>query len=306
MRIVGIDVAKDQLAVHELPADVRYSVKNTPAGWRELMTRCGLGDVRLALEATGGYERRLLETLVDGGYFVVRYAPDRVKAFARSLGRRAKTDPGDARLLAQMLAAMPESKPVRSDRELRPARALLRRREQLVQQRDDERRRMQQTDGLAARSIARVLKMLKSELQKIEKALAKALAGLSPEADSLLDVPGIGPVNQASLRIDLPELGQLSGRQISALVGVAPYNADSGRTTGKRTIHGGRAKVRRTLYMAAVSAARWNPAIKARYERLRTAGKPKKVALVACMRALLLALNAMVRDRSAWREPLDG
>lgn len=301
MQCVGIDVSKAELAVRALPADEQFHVPNSEAGWRQLSARFTPGETRFALEATGGYERGVLEHLVDAGHTVVRYSPDRVKAFSRSLGKRAKTDPIDARSLAIMLQSLPESTPVRSDRELREARGLLRRREQLVSQRDDERRRMQQAEGVAAKSIARVVKMLQRELKMIETALAKAVDVLAPEKDLLLDVKGIGRVNQASLRIDLPELGQLTGRQIAALVGVAPFNADSGRKTGKRFIQGGRANVRRSLYMATVSAVRWNPAARSRYKRLLAAGKPKKVALVACMRALLVALNAMVRDGTAWR-----
>lgn len=306
MKNVGIDVSKDELSVFELPAQVRFQVPNTRRGWRELKRRYPVGSARFSLEATGGYERGVLEALVDAGHVVVRYSPDRVKAFARSLGKRAKTDPIDARTLAIMLQTFPDSIPARSDRELRNARSLLRRREQLVDQRDDERRRMKQAQGLAAQSIARVIAMLQRELKKVEAALADAINALSPEKDLLLDVKGIGRVNQASLRIDLPELGQLSGRQIAALVGVAPFNVDSGRMSGKRFIQGGRSRVRRTLYMATVSAVRWNADIKARYERLRAAGKPKKLALVACMRALIVALNAMVRDGKPWRAATAG
>lgn len=301
MKNVGIDVSKAELAVHEMPADERFSVPNDKQGWKQLKSRYRIGETRFALEATGGYERGVVEHLVDAGHHVVRYSPDRVKAFARSLGKRAKTDPIDARSLAIMLQTLPDSTPVRADRELRLARGLLRRREQLVNQRDDERRRIKQADGLAAKSIHRMLTLITAELRKIEKALNEAITALSPQKDLLLDVKGIGPVNQASLRIDLPELGQLGGRQIAALVGVAPFNADSGRKSGKRFIQGGRARVRRTLYMATVSAVRWNAEMKRRYLHLRAAGKPKKVALVACMRALIVALNAMVRDGTPWR-----
>lgn len=300
MRNVGIDVCKDELAVHVLPDEDRFTVANDRKGWREIVRRSKGGEVRFALEATGGYERGLVEYLVDAGHHVVRFSPDRVKAFSRSLGRRAKTDPIDARSIAFMLQTLPDAIPVRSDRELRLPRSLLRRRDQLVRQRDDERRRLKQADGMAAQSIKRVLDVLKGELRSIEAALKTAVDTLVGD-DHLLKVKGIGRVNQASLRIDLPELGQLGHRQIAAMVGVAPFNADSGKSTGKRFIQGGRPRVRRSLYMATISAIRYNPAIKARYERLRAAGKLKKVAIVACMRALLVTLNAMVRDGSQWR-----
>lgn len=300
MRNVGIDVSKAELAAHVLPDDIRVSVANSRKGWQQLAKQFKGCAVRFAVEATGGYERGLVEYLVDNGHHVVRYSPDRVKAFARSLGKRAKTDPIDARSIALMLQTLPDSTPVRSDRELRVPRSLLRRREQLVTQRDDERRRLKQAEGMAAKSIMRVIKLLNGELRTIQKALDAAVDALVKD-DPLLEVKGIGRVNQASLRIDLPELGQLSGRQISALVGVAPFNSDSGRTVGKRFIQGGRPRVRRSLYMATISAIRHNPTIKARYVRLRAAGKLPKVAIVACMRSLLMALNAMARDGSPWR-----
>lgn len=301
MQWVGIDVAKATLAVHVLPQGEGLTVSNDAAGWRGLLARLPSADVRVALEATGGYEQGVIDALLDQGRAVVRFSPDRVKAFIRSGGRRAKTDALDAEQLARMAQAFPEHPCLVADPSRRVARDLLQRRDQLVAQRDDERRRLHRAGGQAAESIRRVLAVLQQELVTISARLREALAAVVPADDPLLAVPGIGPVTQATLRLDLPELGRLRGRQIAALAGVAPFNADSGQHQGKRFIQGGRARLRRTLYMATVSAVRCNPALKRRYQRLRAAGKPAKVALVACMRALLVALNALVRDGTQWR-----
>jgi transposase len=298
---VGIDVGKATLAVHVLPQGEGFTVVNDAAGWRALLARLPKGGGRIALEATGGYEQGVIDALLGQGRDVVRFSPDRVKAFIRSGGRRAKTDALDAEQLARMAQAFPQQRCLVADPPRQSARALLQRREQLVAQRDDERRRLQRAQGLAAASIQRVLALLQQEIAHIGQALRSALAAVAPPDDPLLAVPGIGPVTQATLRLDLPELGQLPGRQIAALAGVAPFNADSGQRQGHRFVQGGRPRLRRALYMATVSAVRCNPAIRQRYQRLRAAGKPAKVALVACMRALLVALNALVRDGTRWR-----
>lgn len=301
---VGIDVAKATLAVHVLPQGTGFTVANDVAGWRALLAQLPKVGGRIALEATGGYEQGVIDILLDQGYAVVRFSPDRVKAFIRSGGRRAKTDALDAEQLARMAQAFPQQPCLVADRPRQAARALLQRREQLVAQRDDERRRLHRAQGLAAASIQRVLALLQQEITHIGQALRSALAAVAPPDDPLLAVPGIGPVTQATLRLDLPELGRLPGRQIAALAGVAPFNADSGQRQGKRFVQGGRARLRRALYMATVSAVRCNPLVRQRYQRLRQAGKPAKVALVACMRALLVALNALVRDGTSWRSAM--
>lgn len=298
---VGIDVAKATLAVHVLPQGEHFTVDNRDAGWAQLLARLAPQAV-VALEATGGYEQGVIDALLAQGRAVMRFSPDRVKAFIRSGGRRAKTDALDAEQLARMARAFPAHPRLVADAARGYARDLLHRRDQLVAQRDDERRRLHQASGAAAASIERVLRMLRQELATITTALRAALTAVIPGEDPLLQVPGIGPITQATLRLDLPELGRLRGRQIAALAGVAPFNADSGQRRGKRFVQGGRARLRRTLYMATVSAVRCNAAIKARYQRLRAAGKPAKVALVACMRALLVALNALIRDGTPWRD----
>lgn len=297
---VGIDVAKATLAVHVLPQGEGFTVGNDAAGWDRLLARLPVAG-RIALEATGGYEQGVIDALLAQGRAVVRFSPDRVKAFIRSGGRRAKTDALDAEQRARMAQAFPQQACLSADLPRQAARALLQRRDQLVAQRDDERRRLHRAQGSAAASIRRVLALLQREIALIGGELRVALTGVAPADDPLLAVPGIGPITQATLRLDLPELGRLPGRQIAALAGVAPFNADSGQRQGKRFVQGGRSRLRRTLYMATVSSLRCNPVIRQRYQRLRAAGKPAKVALVACMRALLVALNALVRDGTPWR-----
>ena len=299
---VGIDVAKATLAVALRPTGEHFEVANTPAGHRSLVKRLRKLPVeRVLLEATGGYERAVMAALQD--WPVVRVPPHRARAFARAMGRIAKTDPIDAAMLAhlaQVIDAPPA--PVESPHQ-RLLQSLVQRRGQLVQQRDDERRRLQQMqEQPVIASLERQLRGLAAEIGLLDKAIARAMADADSErAERLRKVPGIGPVTAATLIAFLPELGQLERRQITALVGVAPYNADSGDKHGQRRIRGGRAGVRRVLYMATWSAIRNQPDLKGRYDALRARGKCAKVALVACMRSFLGRINAMVRDGTPWR-----
>jgi transposase len=299
---VGIDVAKATLAVWVRPAGLGFEVSNDAAGHRELVERLRAWPVaRTVLEATGGYERPVLAALLAAGVATERVAPHRVRAFAVALNQRAKSDPIDAAVLAHFAEKMP----ARCERQVPEAQqhlhALVQRREQLVSQRDDERRRQHQcTDALVRASLQRIITLLQREILRVDHAVAK-LAGQSPACKQLRTVPGIGAVTAATLQACLPELGQLDRRQIAALVGIAPFNADSGQKAGQRHIWGGRARVRRVLYMATWSAIRCQSHLNARYAQLRARGKPAKVALVACMRSLLVGLNAMLRDGSEWR-----
>jgi transposase len=299
---VGIDVAKATLAVWVRPMGLGFEVGNNVAGHRELLERLREWPVvRVVLEATGGYERAVLTALLTAQVPVERVAAHRVRGFATALNQRAKSDPIDAAVLAHFAETMP----ARIERQLSPAQqhlqALVQRREQVVGERDDERRRQHQaTDAFARASLRRVIAMLEREIRRLDQALTKA-ADASPAAAQLRAVPGIGAVTAATLQACLPELGQLDRRQIAALVGIAPFNADSGQKTGLRRIAGGRARVRRVLYMATWTAIRYQAQLKARYAALRARGKPAKVALVACMRSLLVGLNAMLRDNTAWR-----
>jgi transposase len=300
---VGIDVAKATLAVALRPTGEHFEVANTPAGHRSLVKRLRKLPVeRVLLEATGGYERAVMAALQQD-WPVVRVPPHRARAFARAMGRIAKTDPIDAAMLAhlaQVIDAPPA--PVESPHQ-RLLQSLVQRRGQLVQQRDDERRRLQQMqEQPVIASLERQLRGLAAEIGLLDKAIARAMADADSErAERLRKVPGIGPVTAATLIAFLPELGQLERRQITALVGVAPYNADSGDKHGQRRIRGGRAGVRRVLYMATWSAIRNQPDLKGRYDALRARGKCAKVALVACMRSFLGRINAMVRDGTPWR-----
>lgn len=301
---VGLDVSKDTLAVFVRPQGKCFECPNTDQGWAQLICSLeGYNVQRVLLEATGGYERGVLQYLLASGLNVVRVNPQRAKAFARAMGRLAKTDPIDAAVLAH-LAEVIEAKacPLQSP-ESQALHELVRRREQIVQQRDDERRRLLQArTPLVLDSLKACLKMFKEQIAQLDRAIAKAARDVDGERCSRLhEVVGIGPVTVASLLTYLPELGQLDRRQIAALVGVAPYNADSGSQRGKRRISGGRPMIRRVLYMAGWSVVRYQEDFKQRYESLRQRGKPAKVALIACMRVLLIRLNAMLRDGTSWQ-----
>lgn len=301
---IGIDVAKATLAIWVRPLGEGWTVANTPAGHRQLCRQLAQWSVqRVVLEATGGYEGAVLSALTAAGVPVARINPLRARGFAIACGQLAKTDPIDAAVLAHMaqtldLPATPAPAPAQQQ-----VRALVQRREQLVQQRDDERRRLHQaTLPMIRTSVQRCLRALQRELQQIEAALARAVGHADPAlAQCLRAVAGIGPVTAASLMAYLPELGTVDKRRIAALAGVAPYNCDSGQHTGQRRIRGGRAALRRVLYMATWSVIRLQPEFKARYARLRARGKCAKVALIACLRVLIIRLNAMVRDRTPWK-----
>ncbi|MCC4589507.1 IS110 family transposase [Xanthomonas sp. NCPPB 1067] len=301
---IGLDVAKDTLAVHVRPMDQSLSFPNTAQGHQRLCDHLAGQQVgNVLLEATGGYERAVMIALATAGIPVTRINPRRARAFATALGTTAKTDPLDAALLARMAelvqapAAVPD--PLREQ-----LRMLVQRREQLVQQRDDERRRLSQTTlALVRQCLIEQIGELRRRIQRMSQAIKQTQHQLDDAlARSLSAVPGIGEVTTASLMAYLPELGTLDRRQIAALVGLAPYNMDSGRHQGKRRIRGGRAAMRRVLYMACWSAVRTQACFKQRYQQLRARGKPAKVAITACMRVLLVRLNAMVRDGTPWRE----
>lgn len=300
----GIDVAKDTLAVAVWPSRENWTMANTPAAHAMLCVRLReMGVERVLLEASGGYERAVLNALATAGLSAVRIDPRRAKAFAGVMGRLAKTDPIDAAVLAR-LAQVIEDPEVKATTPAQQAlRALVHRREQLVQQRDDERRRLKQASiALVRRSLERCIRGLKREIAALDLAMDAAAAQAdATRATQLRQVSGIGAVTTASLLAYVPELGSLDGKQIAALVGVAPFNRDSGQTSGPRRIRGGRAAIRRVLYMATLSVIRTQPHFKARYSALRSRGKLAKVAIIACLRVLLVRLNAMVRDQTPWR-----
>lgn len=299
---IGIDVSKASLAVHFHPAGQFLVVPNTPAGHAELvahLTGRKVGNV--LLEATGGYERAVMRALAGAGVTITRINPRRARAFAQALGKTAKTDPIDAAMLARMaeLVVAERRAPNPGQEALR---ALVQRREQLVQQRDDDRRRLKQaTHDRVRNSLIEHIDWVRKQIRAIGKDIVQLQRQVDHAlADHLMAVPGIGAVTTASLLAYVPELGHLDRREVAALAGLAPYNVDSGQKSGKRRIRGGRAAIRRVLYMACWSVIRTQSDFKARYQRLRQRGKCPKLAITACMRVLLTRLNAMARDRSEW------
>lgn len=302
----GIDVSKHRLDV--CCGAQMLQVTNDARGWDELAAK--LREVQadlVVLEATGGYERGVLCALQTAGLCVARVNPRQARDFAKSMGVLAKTDQVDARVLrdfadvlarhagrAQYITPMLE--------QARQTLAeLMTRRRQLVDMRVAEHNRLEHAGPKAARSIHSVIKLLDKQLGSIDQQIDDHMdRHFGPQRQLLDTVKGVGPVTILTLTATLPELGRLGRRQIAKLVGVAPLADDSGKRQGKRLTWGGRAEVRSVVYMAAIVAMRHNPVIRAFYERLVAAGKPKKVAIVACMRKLLTILNAMLRDQTAW------
>lgn len=303
---VGIDVAKATLVVCIRASGETFEIANDAKAHRALVRRLKAIDGlhRVVLEATGGYETPVLQALLAANLPAVRVSPQRVRAFARAMGRQAKTDAVDAQVLAHFADAAELAitvAPTPAEQELRE---VVQRREQLVGQRDDERRRLHQAHHRAVRSsLQHRIAGLEREIARFDR-LVQAQAATLPGYQRLTGIKGIGPVTIATLLAQLPELGHLDRRQIAALVGVAPYNRDSGQKQGKRRIGGGRAAVRRVLYMATWSVIRTHARFGRKYDALRASGKAAKVALVACMRTLLVSLNAMTRDGTAWRNDM--
>ena len=306
---VGIDVAKDSLEV-ALAQDARTTRLGNDAQGIEALLGL-LADKRVALvvlEATGGFERRCAQALYLAGLDVIVANPRQAHDFARSQGWLAKTDAIDAKALSHFAQSLHTSE--RRERlllklaapEQQQLDALVSRRSQLVKMRVAEAHRLDQAHPLAARSIRDVLKTLDKQIGALDKDIGGRLKMHFGRQIKLLEgFKGIGEGTKAVLMAALPELGQLSGRQISKLVGVAPLNCDSGKMRGKRITWGGRADVRSALYMATLSAVRFDPTIKAFYERLRAAGKPAKEALVACMHKVLTIINAVLKSGVPWQ-----
>jgi transposase len=301
---VGIDVAKATLDLAVRPPGDTWQVPNEDPAMPALVTRLrALAPTRIVLEATGGYEHAVVAALAAAGLPVVFANPRQVRDFGRACGQLAKTDRIDAALLALFAERVrPELRPL-PDAAAQALEALLTRRRQLLEMLTAERNRLGVAQGPIRRDIARHIRWLEKRVTDVDRDLTAAIEA-SPvwraTEDLLRTVPGIGPVVSRTLLGELPELGQLDRKQIAALVGVAPHARDSGTLRGKRLVWGGRASVRAVLYMGALVAAQYNPVIRAFYQRLRTAGKPAKVALTACMRKLLIILNAMVRTGTPW------
>jgi transposase len=307
---IGIDVAKATLDLHMLPAGQAHHLPNTSQGHREL--RQLLPDTHsclIVLEATGGYEREVVADLTDAGYRVAVINPKRARDFAKALGLVAKTDRIDARVLA-LFAEKVQPAPLEKTPEKQvEIQQLVARRRQLIDLRTQESNRWDVTRAKAARkSIQAVLNTLEAQVRDIEKAIEALVESdddWRQKAQLIESVPGLGTVTATTVVADVPELGKLNRQQISALVGLAPFNRDSGAMKGKRAIAGGRKSVRCVLYMAALAAKRFNPVIKAFADRLAQHGKPHKVILTACMRKLLVILNSMIKSRRPWNPQFD-
>ena len=303
---VGIDVAKDRLDVHLRPSGEAFAVARDGKGLEELTDRLGGLDIALAvLEATGGFEVTAAAALCAAGLPLAVVNPRQIRDFARATGRLAKTDALDAEAIARFAEAVrPEPRPVPDDQARALAELVARRRQIVAMMTAERHRRERLASRRTIKSVDRVLATLRRELSDLEDELGNAIRktpAWRQTEDLLKTVPGVGDATARTLIADLPELGTLGRRQIAALVGVAPFNRDSGKMRGKRTVWGGRANVRATLYMAALVASRHNPILKAFYQRLIADGKLKKVALTAVMRKLLTILNAMIRDQKPWQ-----
>lgn len=302
---VGVDVSKATLDVYLSHPEQALRLTYDPTGTTTLITTLREANPTLVvLEATGGLERVLVAELLVAQLPVAVVNPRQVRRFAEAIGYLAKTDRLDARVLAHFAAAIqPPARPL-PDVETRALADQLTRRRQLVEMLTMEKHRLQPAQTAAVRhDLQAHLDWLQPRVKTTERGLRQALEA-SPawqaKADLLRAVQGLGEVSILTLLASLPELGTLNRKQIAALVGVAPLNRDSGTRRGRRCVWGGRAEVRQTLYMATLSAVRYNPSLKAVYTRLRDVGKTAKVALVACMRKLLTSINAMLRDQTHW------
>jgi transposase len=304
---VGIDVSKDTLDIGTSTGEL-WSCANREHDYRDLIERLSGARVELiVLEASGGYEAAIVASLAAAQLPVIVVNPRQVRDFAKATGRLAKTDRIDAGVLVQFAQKIrPELRPLK-DEQTRELEALLVRRRQILSMLVAERQRLQMAAANVRGDIRQHIHFLVKRLKDTDRGLDELMrqSALWREREELFSpVKGVGPQTLRSLCASLPELGRLSRRKIAALVGVAPYNCDSGKMRGKRRCWGGRAEVRCALYMATVSATRFNPVIRVFYERLLKAGKAKKAAITACMRKLLTILNAMVRDHSTWNEKL--
>jgi transposase len=303
---VGIDVAKDRLDVHLRPSGEAFAVARDGKGLAMLVERLqALAPALVAMEATGGYETVVASALGAAQLPLAVVNPRQIRDFARATGKLAKTDRIDAAAIAHFAAAVrPAARPI-ADAEAQALGELVARRRQVIEMIIAERhRRRLATQRRVIRAIERHLALLQAELSELEADIDGAIRkspAWQADADLLASVPGVGQATLRTLIAELPELGHLSRRKIAALVGVAPINRDSGTLRGRRTIAGGRSAVRTALYMAALVASRANPVIAVYYAKLRAAGKTGKQALVACMRRLVVILNAILRDRKPWQ-----
>ena len=301
--IVGIDVSKDRLDVHVYPSAECFSVARNAEGLDKLIARIGpLKAQAIAVEATGGFETVVAAAIGGAGLPVIVVNPAQVRAFAQALGKRAKTDPIDASVIARFVAATKPEIRTLPDADTRLLADLVTRRRQIIQMMVAERQR---EPHLPSRHLKKsVARLLKEELSTLDRDIDDMVRG-SPawrdKEDLLRTVPGVGKIVARTLLAELPELGQLDRRQIASLAGLAPWTRQSGKWRGKSFIGGGRSSVRAMLFLSAMAAAKHNPLLKTFHQRLTAAGKPKMVALLALARKLLTILNAIIRDHRPWQ-----
>lgn len=305
---VGIDVAKESLEVFGLAPDAPGHFPNTAEGRAELLSFLpAAGTCLCVVEATGGYERDVAAEMAALGQHISVVNPRHVRDFAKAIGCLAKTDRIDAAVIARF-AETTQPVPQGFCQQQEQLRELIVRRRQLVDHRVAEKNRCERaTSTLVRNSVRKLIETITKDLKRIDKAIIKLVESNDDwrgRYERLTSVPGVGPQTAATLMAELPELGHLNRQQVAALVGVAPFNRDSGQFRGRRTIWGGRATVRSGLYMAALSAKKHNPVIRDFAARLLAKGKPPKVVLTACMRKLLVILNAMLRSEETWEPRL--
>jgi transposase len=303
-RFIGIDVSKDTLDVAVRPDEKQWETANNEEAFSELIARLrALAPELIIIEATGGLERAAVAAMAAANLPVAMINPRQAREFARATGRLAKTDKIDAEDLAFFGEAIrPEVRPL-PEPDVQTLSALNARRRQLVEMLTAERNRLRTALPPARPSLREHIRWLERERDQLESELQRHIdqnLTLRRKFKIMCSTTGVGPATSFNLLSNLPELGKVNRKEIAALVGVAPFNRDSGRWRGKRTTWGGRASVRSALYMAALSASRHNPVIRAFYKRLLEAGKPKKVALTACMRKLIVILNAMLKNGTMW------
>jgi transposase len=304
--VVGIDVSKDRLDVHVHPSGEAFGVARNAEGLEELNARLApLGAWAVAVEATGGFESVVAASLGGSGLPVIVVNPAQVRAFAKALGKRAKTDPIDAAVIARFVeATKPQIRPL-PDADTQLLAELVTRRRQIIQMIVAERQREKQmANRRLKKSVARLILALSKELNELDAGIDEAVRG-SPawreKEDLLKSVPGVGPIVSRTLIAEMPELGQLDRRQVASLAGLAPWTRQSGKWRGKSFTGGGRRTVRTVIFMAAMVAKRCNPVLKDFHQRLINAGKPKMVAIIAVARKLLTILNAILRDKKPWQ-----
>ena len=303
---VGIDVSKDQLDVHVRPSRQAFAVARDGKGLEELVERLrAVNPALVAVEATGGFETIVAAALGGAGLPLVVVNPAQIRHFAQAVGKRAKTDPIDAEMIAHFVEAVkPEPRPL-PDEAARLLTELVSRRRQIIEMLVAERQREKRANAVRVRkSLTRHIAALQKELPVIDRdidTLVRSSPAWREKEDLLVSFPGIANTTARKLLADIPELGSLDRRKIASLAGVAPFTRQSGTWKGKSTIGGGRNSVRSALFIVSLVAVRWNPILKAFYQRLLAAGKPKMVALIAVARKILTILNAMLRDQQPWQ-----